>query len=551
MVLGEQAIGPAPIGDVPASWGRRLTVITFLTAAYFLAAKFGLILAFVHASATAVWPCTGLSLAALLLVGRWAWPAIFVGAFLANITTTGTVLTSIGIATGNTLEATVGATLVARYAGGARVFDSPQQIIIYTGLTALFSTTISATIGVVSLVFGHLATWAAFSSIWLTWWVGDVISDLVFAPFILLWATRVKFRWDASHVYEAVLLLMLMIYVGQCVFCGWFPVENKNLPLAFLTLPFLVWTAFRFTQRETATITLVLATIALSGTLRGLGPFAIRAPNESLILLQAFLGVCSITSLAMAAAVSERRRAEEALRDSEARTRLVLDTALDAVITMDDTGLIRDWNPQAEAVFGWSRTEAVGRPLTSTIIPERYREGHVNGLAHYLETGEGRFLNKRVEINAVRKDGTEIPVELTVTPFRTGGRLIFSAFVRDISDKRQSEERIRLVVESAPSAMVMTDASGKIVLVNTQTEKIFGYSRDELLGQPVELLVPERYRRGHPRDRAAFLAHPKARAMGAGRELFGLRKDGGEVPVEIGLNPIRTSEGSFVLASIV
>jgi PAS domain S-box-containing protein len=116
---------------------------------------------------------------------------------------------------------------------------------------------------------------------------------------------------------------------------------------------------------------------------------------------------------------------------------------------------------------------------------------------------------------------------------------------------RSADTRFRAVVESAPSGMVMIDRAGTITLVNRETERLFGYAREEILGQPIERLVPERFRRGHPAFRTKFFADPQTRAMGAGRELYGLRKDGAEIPVEIGLNPIKTGEGSFVLASII
>jgi PAS domain S-box-containing protein len=123
--------------------------------------------------------------------------------------------------------------------------------------------------------------------------------------------------------------------------------------------------------------------------------------------------------------------------------------------------------------------------------------------------------------------------------------------VVDITERRHAEERFRMAVESAPNAMVMVGAGGKIVLVNAQTEKVFGYTREELIDQSIEILVPERFRGTHPGFRAGFFAQPHARAMGTGSALYGLRKDGTEIPVEIGLNPIETDEGSFVLAAIV
>ena len=154
---------------------------------------------------------------------------------------------------------------------------------------------------------------------------------------------------------------------------------------------------------------------------------------------------------------------------------------------------------------------------------------------------------------ARQKDGSRFWTHFGISALRdeAGDLRGFAVVMRDISERKRAEEKFRLVVESAPNAMVMVDRTGRIVLVNAQTEKLFGYGRGELLGQSVELLVPERFRGAHPDHRAGFFAHPEARAMGVGRDLSGRRKDGSEFPVEIGLNPIATDEGLLVLSAIV
>ena len=162
------------------------------------------------------------------------------------------------------------------------------------------------------------------------------------------------------------------------------------------------------------------------------------------------------------------------------------------------------------------------------------------------------------DLYGLKKDGSEFPVEIGLNPIETDeGTMVLSAIV-DITERkaaelalRESEQRFRLVVEAAPNAMVMIDRAGKIVMVNTQAERVFGYSRAELVGQPVEMLVPERFRSHHPELRKTFFADPQPRPMGAGRDLYGLKKDGSEFPVEIGLNPIETDEGTMVLSAIV
>src|SRR2546421_378685 len=211
-------------------WLRRVGLLVALAAVYVIAGKLGLKLAFENASATPVWPCTGIALAAFVLLGYDVWPAVLAGSFLVNITTAGSVATALGIAAGNTLEGLAGAYLVNRFARGRRAFDRPQDVFGFT------------------------------------------------------------------------------------VFGGLFPSRVKNYPLEFLCFPFLIWAAFRFAQREAASAVVVLSGIAIWGTLHGFGPFVRATRNESLLLLQAFMGVTSVMTLALAALVAERSQVEERLR---------------------------------------------------------------------------------------------------------------------------------------------------------------------------------------------------------------------------------------------
>src|SRR5205809_2703856 len=158
-----------------------------IAAVYFVAGRFGLSLAFANPSASPVWPPTGLSLAAVMLVGYRVWPGIFAGAFLVNLSTAGTVATSLGIALGNTLEALAGGWLLNRLGGGRHALEGMRSISIFVPLVALGSTTISATFGVTSLNLGGFVP--DYSATWLTWWLGDMVSDLVIAPVLLIWST--------------------------------------------------------------------------------------------------------------------------------------------------------------------------------------------------------------------------------------------------------------------------------------------------------------------------------------------------------------------------
>jgi diguanylate cyclase (GGDEF)-like protein len=303
--------------------GHRLSrpgaTLAGLAVVYFVAAKLGLSLAFVNPSATAVWPPTGIALAAFLIFGTRVWPAIFAGALVANLTTAGSIVTSLGIAAGNTLEGLFGSYLVQRFASGRQAFARPRNAFRFAVLAAGLSTVVSATIGLISLVLGGYARWSDFWHIWLTWWLGDGAGSLVVTPAVLLWAENPRIQWTRRQAAEAAALLACLLLVGLFVFGGQGPNAAKNYPLEFLCIPVLLWAAFRFGARETATALLLLSVVAIRGTLRGYGPFARETQNESLLLLQAFIAVIAVTKLIVAAIVSERRRMEGHLRDLAVR----------------------------------------------------------------------------------------------------------------------------------------------------------------------------------------------------------------------------------------
>jgi PAS domain S-box-containing protein len=235
---------------------------------------------------------------------------------------------------------------------------------------------------------------------------------------------------------------------------------------------------------------------------------------------------------------------------SEARLHALLEAAVDAVISIDERGLIQLINPAAERMFGYSAQELIGQNV-KLLMPAPYQDEHDGYLARYQATGEKKIIGIGREVVGLRKDGTKFPLDLSVAEARLGEWRSFVGIIRDLSERKRTEERFQVVVESAPNAIVMINAAGTMVLVNAQAEKFFGYRREEMIGQSVEMLVPERFRGNHANYRAGFFASPSARPMGSGRDLFGRRKNGSEFPVEIGLTPIHTSEGLLILSAIV
>jgi PAS domain S-box-containing protein len=241
---------------------------------------------------------------------------------------------------------------------------------------------------------------------------------------------------------------------------------------------------------------------------------------------------------------------EEVLKKSEERFRQVVESAPNAMVMITSGGLIDMVNAQAERVFGYERTDMLGQHV-EMLVPERFRGKHP-GLRNSFFSGPlSRPMGAGRDLYALKKDGSEFPVEIGLNPIETHeGTKVLSSIV-DISSRKRSEERFRQVVESAPNAMVMISRRGLIEMVNAQAERVFGYNRTEMLGNHVEMLVPNRFRHNHPNLRDSFFSGPVSRPMGAGRDLYGLRKDGSEFPVEIGLNPIQTDEGTMVLSAIV
>src|SRR5213076_867683 len=652
-----------------------LLVIGLLTLVYFIAGKFGLMLASLHASASPVWPPAGIALAALLVLGYRVWPAILVGAFLVNVTTAGNVATSLAIASGNTLEAVCGAWLVNRFAGGTTVFDRPQGVFKFA-VAALLSTIISPAFGVTSLALAGFADWANYGAIWLTWWLGDTTSDLLIAPLIILWSLASERRWNRREAVEVGILLLLLFVLSEAVFGGWLTISARNYPIAFISGPIVIWMAFRFTQRETATGIFILSAIAIWGTMHGFGLFVGETENQSLLALQSWTAVLTITAMALSAGMAERGRAEKALRESEARINLATNAANLGLwlwnIRDDELWVTEKWR----RLFGFAESEPVTFGQLLQVVHPEDRERMKQTVQHMLEHGGGEheteyrirrpdgstrwiagyggveldehgkpafargvsrditlrkqaedalreseerfrtvanaapvmiwmsgtdkactFFNKgwldftgrkleqelgngwadgvhredfdrchkvyescfdarqpfTMEYRLRRHDGEYRWLLDTGTPrFADDGAFLgYIGSCIDITELKRGEEKFRLVLDGAPNATIMVDSAGVISFANAPAATVFGYPLSELNGCHVETLIPERFRDRHGGYRKGFHSQPSSRAMGAGRDLFGRRKDGSEFPVEVGLNPIRTAQGLFVLASVI
>jgi protein-histidine pros-kinase len=242
----------------------------------------------------------------------------------------------------------------------------------------------------------------------------------------------------------------------------------------------------------------------------------------------------------------------KALRDAklvEAKFRDLLESTPDAIVMVNVSGHIVQVNSQAEAMFGHSRAELLGQPI-EILLPSRFAGPHLAHRSAFFSHPRARTMGAGLDLFGKRKNGAEFPVEISLSPIQTEeGTLVMSA-IRDITDRKRADQKFRGLLEAAPDAILIVDRTGSIVLVNTQTERLFGYGREDLLGQKVELLLPDRYRGQHPGHRDRFFASPQVRPMGVGLQLYGRRKDGSEFPIEISLSPLETEEGTLVSSAI-
>jgi PAS domain S-box-containing protein len=584
--------------------------------AYVVSAQVGFAIASAAEQVTTVWAPTGLAIAALLLWGPTLWPAVWLGAFLANAGIEAPLWTAASIATGNTLEAVVAATVVRRLPWFDVELSRVRDVLVFIAVAALGATMVSATIGVVTLCVAAEQPWARFGELWSAWWLGDALGALVVAPVLL---TAVRRRSPTRRAWvEVALLVAGAMTATHLVFSHALTRATTTHPLEFIIFPFVIAAAVRGGMWPTTLVVLGSSTVAIWNTALGTGPFASAELHRSLILLQTYLGVLAGTGLVLAAAMAERttgerrraaaqsvgevlmragnladaapalleaigknlgwqvsalwlvdpvrsrltcvaswsedpertrsfidgttasvfaqgvglpgrvwavgapvwiedvakdanypraglasdaglhgavgfpitmddefvgvvecyhrnavsldvdllrtmptlgnqiglflgrKREEAALAEAQRRTTAIVDTALDAVISMDHRGAITEFNPAAVRMFGYTREAALGRDLAELLIPPNLRQAHRDGLNRYLTSGISTLINRRFETTGRRADGHEFPVEIAIARVLGDAQPTFTGFVRDLTTRvRAEQEREQLLVREA------------------------------------------------------------------------------------------------------
>src|SRR5258706_3918603 len=509
------------------------------TVLYIVSGKLGLSLAFVNASTTAVWPPTGIALSAIVLFGYRVIPAIFFGAFIVNFTTTGDIWTSLGIAIANTLEGVVGAYLVKKFAGGISAVNSVSHILRFTLFAAILSTIVSTDIGVITLIFGKLATWKDFAPIWMTWWLGDMGGNLVVAPLFFVWGENLGVMTNYKKLPNLLISFTSLFLVTEIVFSG-------IIPYPYLIIPIGVWIAFWFGQKGTTLATLFVGAISIFYTLHGLGPFGNGMPiNQSLILLQLFLGVFSLTTVSFAAMVVALKRSQRILRSNESYFHSLIENSFDAIVLIDTTSKILYASPSVKRLLGYSPDELIGRTGFDLVVPEQ-RPTIMGKLAELVLKPGGTIT---VQYQTIRKDEKRIWVEAT------GTNLLFepnvNAVVVNFRDITQSKNlQIRLLQENMMDEAILssigdgifaTDEVGKITMANQAACEMLGWAERDLIHTLITDSIPMVNKTG---KLLLLKDRPISKVLSLGKEIvtspdhYYVRKDKTKFPVEFTVTPI-------------
>lgn len=510
---------------------------------------------------SAVWPPTGIAIAALMLCGLKMWPGIAVGAF-AGIMLRGVPLTlAIPFTIGPVLAPIAGVVLLKKLL--VRPALSRLRDVVWLTLVGGFlAMTISATLGSAIL---DLAGRRDFSEVWVTWWVGDSMGVILVAPLILtLLARPLRENPLVTQWRTAVPLLALFSVLT------YFAVFEQSAT-GYVVIPIGMVMAMRYEQAGAAMSVVLVSAIDLAG----IGAAPSDVPLEQQIIgVQAVNATIAVIYLALGAITSERRRAQEQLKRTLDELEMRVDTRTEQLRSSEerlaqaqrlahigsfqwDAGTdSNEWSDELYQIYG--RDPSEGPPGFDEYIGYIREDMRTEAAAKIgAAMAEGSSVSH--EYPVVLSDGSirwvHAYIETLVT--ETGKLLGLRGTCQDVTERRKaeqelrwSEQRFRTLFESAPDAVVIVDPGGAIVQVNDETSNLLGYERDELLGKSVDQLVPEAFRDAHTRLRDRYAAGPDRRPMGAGRNLSARHKDGSMIPVEISLSPVETDAGFLVFALV-
>lgn len=444
---------------------------TIVGLAYYLSARIGLMGPYKESIVTLLWLPTGIAVGAIIRWGNISLPAIFVAATFVELSLNLPISTSLGMAGGNTLAPLLTAHLLKR-----AHFDhslAKQRDILLMISFALLGMLVSSTGGVLSLYFSDQITPDRILKIWFIWWMGDSVGVLLALPLVL----NISKKRFIANVPQSLRLLAWLLFFAACEYLIVNLVNDLNkqfLLTAFLILPVLIWASMAFGVVGGSIVVISLCTLAVWFTSQGYGTFYSVDVGEGLFSLWTFMVTLVVTMLLISTLQSGRNAAERVSRENEKKLRSVIDGAFDAILTVDDAGSLVEFNPAAERMFGYQKEQVLGKTLSEIIVPPRLRKAHEDGFRRFVLTNEKHLFNQRVELTAMHADGTEFPVELTLTALKEDGLSLVTGFLRDISEQKKARQEIENfayydVLTGLPNRRLLVDRFQHAVLLSQRT----------------------------------------------------------------------------------
>ena len=414
-------------------------LLTFVV--YFGVGRLGLAVPFTSANVSPVWPAAGVAVGLVLIWGIRIAPAIAFAAFLVNFLSAIPASAAVGMGIGNTSSAVVAAYLLRHLSGFQIPLSRMRDVLRLVLFGAVLATTIAAFVGVSALTLTHTRAWSGYASAWRIWWLGDAMGVLIAAPLILSGRDLLR-TCRGWRVLELCLVCLAVLFASSAIFGPWAAVRDDVL--ALVVFPFVVWAAIRFRIAGAALASLLVASVAVWGTLKGFGPFVNHSPLHNAVLLQVFIAVTSLTGLVLAAVISEREhlqeRVEERTRELEQKTEQLanqaklLDLANDAILVRNADGRITYWSKGAERLYGWTKEEALGRTTQEVCHTELRTD--ISKIP--LDRWEGELRQKR-------RDGVRITVASRWTTLRDnqGKAMGWLEINTDITARQRAEVAAR------------------------------------------------------------------------------------------------------------
>ncbi|TAK61334.1 EAL domain-containing protein [Methylobacter sp.] len=448
-----------------------------------------------------LWLPAGLALSALLLGGNRYACGVFLGALLVNIITTNSFWMAAAVATGNMLEALLGAWLLERYDIFKQSALSTRhylQLLIAGGIASV----IAALVGTATLIFSGLLAEETFFLNLTYWWMGDTLGIALMAPLIIVWRYRSVDWLKPKRLTESMLLLALAFLSGQAIFLDWMHDSIGDIAKGYWMFLFITWAAVRLEIHGVVLILVMSAVMGLLGAKQGTGFFAkditqtyaSTGLSTSLANYWFFMLILSLTGMTLATYFVARRRTEQTLIASEGYQRAIFNATPDAMLISDMHGIITQVNQQAELQLGYKSGELIGQSI-EILVPAGYRPKHPELHAKFVAAPVSRPLRTGRTLQAQRKDGSSFDVDISVSPIRTEKGMFFASALRDVTLDKQAQAHLRVAAIAFESnePMVITDAKNIILQVNRAFIESTGYSKEEAVGQHINLLKSGRH----------------------------------------------------------